>query len=123
MRFSCGKFLNIDYFKNYVGTYTTFVCRIILCIFLLVFALLAAIVVAASEEELSARCNLPKRVKKMNQALGFPTCATFLFDIDKILTNSAAIQANADQIAFNNPPPPPCKPNGRKTFHVMYLGY
>ena len=114
MRFSCGKCLNIDYFKNYVGIQLSYVG--LLCVFLLVFALLAAIVVAASEEELRGRCILPKRVKKMNQALGFPTCATFLFDIDKILTNSAAIQANADQIAFNNPPPPPCKPNGRKTF-------
>ena len=56
-------------------------------------------------------CNLPKVVKKMNQALGFPKCSTFLYNIDKILPNSEGVQNNANEIAFYHPT---TTENGRK---------
>ena len=63
-------------------------------------------------------CNLPKAVKKMNQALGFPKCSTYLYNIDKILPNSEGVQDNADEIAFYHPntttQPPTTAQNGRK---------
>ena len=62
-------------------------------------------------------CKLPKVVRKMNVALGFPKCSTFLYNIDKILPNSEAIQENTEDIEFYHPnttQTPTTTQNGRK---------